>query len=81
MAKITFTRDADYRHNNLVTTAYKAGWTGTVKREIQLWAIEKGHGFEPDTEPNAESGELANGDILPDDSAAIFIQDSSTGGE
>ena len=77
MAKITFTRDADYRHNKQQTTAFKAGWTGTVKRDIQLWAIEKGHGFEP----NAEFGELANSDILPNDSAPVFIQDSATSGE
>ena len=81
MAKITFTRDADYRHNKQQTTAFKAGWTGTVKRDIQLWAIEKGHGFEPDTGPNTEFGELANSDILPNDSAPVFIQDSATSGE
>ena len=65
MAKITFTRDCDYNHNRQVTTAFKAGWSGTVKRDIQKWAIEKGYGFEP-------IGELANGDVLSDGSA-LFL--------
>ena len=72
MAKITFTRDCDYNHNRQVTTAFKAGWSGTVKRDIQKWAIEKGYGFEP-------IGELADGDVLSDDSAVILFQDSSPG--
>ena len=70
MAKITFTRDCDYNHNRQVTTAFKAGWSGTVKREIQKWAIEKGYGFEP-------IGELANGDVLSDGSALFLDANSS----
>ncbi len=72
MAKITFTRDCDYRHASKCETAYKAGWSGTVKREIQKWAIEKGYGFEP-------IGELADGDVLSDDSAMLLDADSSSG--
>ncbi len=72
MAKITFTRDCDYRHNRQVTTAFKAGWSGTVKREIQKWAIEKGYGFEP-------IGELANGDVLSDDSSLLLDANSPPG--
>lgn len=75
MAKITFTQNCDYRHNRHKTTAYPAGWTGTVKRDIQLWAIEKGYGYEP----IAELGELASSDILPNDSADILISDNSAG--
>lgn len=73
MAKITFTRDCDYNHNRQVTTAFKAGWSGTVKRDIQKWAIEKGYGFEP-------IGELANGDVLSDGSA-LFLDANSPSGD
>ena len=72
MAKITFTRDCDYNHNRQVTTAFKAGWSGTVKRDIQKWAIEKGYGFEP-------IGELSDSDVLSDDSTLFLDANSSPG--
>lgn len=52
-------------------TAFKAGWSGTVKRDIQKWAIENGHGFEP-------AGSVANNDILSDGSAALLDSDAPT---
>ena len=72
MAKITFTRDCDYNHNRQVTTAFQAGWSGTVRGDMQKEAIEKGYGFEP-------IGELANGDVLSDDSALFLDANSSPG--
>lgn len=71
MAKITFTRDCDYIHASRAMTAFKAGWSGTVKRDIQKWAIENGHGFEP-------AGSVANNDILSDGSAALLDSDAPT---
>ena len=66
MAKITFTRDADYVHNRHKTTAFKAGWSGTVKRDIQQWAIANNYGYDP------TSG-LDGNDIPADDRPALCV--------
>lgn len=66
MAKITFIRDADYVHNRHKTTAFKAGWSGTVKRDIQQWAIANNYGYDP------TSG-LVRYDDAADDRPALCI--------
>lgn len=62
--KVTFERDFDYSpsaFNGLVTIAYKAGTTATVKRECAEAAIKVGAAREvvaaadAEPEPNAEA--------------------------
>lgn len=40
--KVTFSRDYDYTHASRAVTAFKKGWTGTVKDEIADAAGEAG---------------------------------------
>jgi len=42
MARITFTRNYDHRWPSRAITAFKAGWTGTVKAEVAELAQSKG---------------------------------------
>lgn len=42
MARVTFTRDYNHRWPSRAITAFKAGWTGTVKAEVADAAQEKG---------------------------------------
>lgn len=42
MAHVTFSRDYNHRWPSRAITAFKAGWTGTVKAEVAEAALEKG---------------------------------------
>jgi hypothetical protein len=42
MARVKFTKDFDYKPTSQSTTAYLAGWEGTVKRECADQAIAAG---------------------------------------
>jgi hypothetical protein len=46
MPKIIFSADYDHRWPSRAITAYKAGWSGTVKREVSDAAIAKGKATE-----------------------------------
>ena len=44
--KVRFTADYDHRWPSRAVTAFKAGWEGTVKREVGDMAISKGKATE-----------------------------------
>ncbi len=46
MAQVTFTEKFDYRPLPGVVIAYKAGWSGTVKRECADQAVAAGKASE-----------------------------------
>ncbi|CDZ43190.1 Hypothetical protein NGAL_HAMBI1146_59630 [Neorhizobium galegae bv. officinalis] len=46
MAHVTFHSDFDYRVSRGVTIAYKAGWSGSVKRDCCRKAVAAGKAVE-----------------------------------
>lgn len=56
--KVRFTSDYDHKWPSRAMTAYKAGWEGTVKREVGERAISKGKATEV-RKPDTSAGDAA----------------------
>ncbi|AYD00025.1 hypothetical protein [Neorhizobium sp. NCHU2750] len=55
MARVTFKKDFDYKPVHHTTIGYKAGWTGTVRRECADAAVAAGAAEEIDKDaPSTE---------------------------
>ena len=54
MARVRFTADFDYKPTARTTTGYKAGWSGTVKRDCADRAVAAGKAELLDAKPPTE---------------------------
>ena len=63
--KVRFTQDYDHRWPSRAVTAYKAGWEGTVKREVGDAAIAKGKATEVrnPAKPKRDAAAPTNADL------------------
>ena len=57
MARVRFTGDFDYKPTPQSTTAYKAGWSGTVKRDCHDKAIAAGKAVSLEKRSDENQGE------------------------
>lgn len=63
--KVRFTQEYDHRWPSRAVTAYKAGWEGTVKREVGEAAISKGKATEAGkpAKPSSDAAAAKNADL------------------
>lgn len=63
--KVRFTQNYDYRWPSRAITAFKAGWEGTVKREVGESAISKGKATEIEkaAKSNGDAAAPGNADL------------------
>ncbi len=57
--KVHFAQDYDHRWPSRAVTAFKAGWSGTVKREVGEAAIAKGKATRIDNRGSARGDDKA----------------------